>query len=390
MEQQGKAGSTIRIPFFDLKPQYASLEAGIRSALEEIFETQQYILGPHVDRLEQVIAQYCQARFAIGVASGSDALLLSLMALSIGPGDEVILPSFTFFATAGAVFRIGAKPVFVDIDPETYNIDTAHIENRISPRTRAIIPVHLFGQCADMDPILRLAKSRGLYVIEDAAQALGAEYRLEGNGGCRKAGQMGDLGCFSFFPTKNLGAFGDAGMVITDHPALAEKIRMLRVHGSQTKYFHKAIGINSRLDTIQAAILLVKFGHLKAWSSARQRLATRYGEQLADLPLAVPGFRLPLIRDENRHIFHQYVIRVPERDRLRSYLAKEGVGTEVYYPVPLHLQECFAFLNYGRGDLPVSEEASEKVLALPIYPELTEDQQGYVIDRLRNFYEKAL
>ena len=376
------------VPFFDLAVQFKSIEEEVKSALDEVFRTQQFILGSNVQALEETIARYCATRSAIGVASGSDALLLSLMALGIGSGDEVLLPPFTFFATAGSVSRLGAIPVFVDIDPETYNIDPSGIEERISSKTKAIIPVHLFGQCADMDPLLKVAKGRKLFVIEDAAQALGAEYRpIAGEEG-RRAGQMGDLGCFSFYPTKNLGAFGDAGMVVTDNPELSEKVRLLRAHGSQPKYFHKWIGINSRLDTVQAAILLVKFKYLEKWTGERQRKAERYRLLFQDLLSSVDGIRLPTVQYQNRHIFHQYVIRVRERDRLRKSLAEGGIGTDIYYPLPLHLQECYASLGYRRGDLSNSEKASEEVLALPIYPELTEDQQMAVVNRIKAFYRK--
>jgi len=378
----------MKVPFFDLNPQFSSIEEEIKSALDELFKTQQFILGPKVEALEQAIAHYCQTRFAIGVASGSDALLLSLLVFGIGKGDEVILPTFTFFATAGAVSRVGATPVFVDIDAETYNIDPFKIEEKITPRTKAIIPVHLFGQCADMDPLLNLARAKNLFVIEDAAQALGAEYRPHPNSIGRKAGEMGDLGCLSFYPTKNLGAFGDAGMVVTHNADWAEKIRLLRVHGSQPKYFHKWIGINSRLDAIQAAILLVKFRYLEKWTEERQRKAKRYGDLFQDLLSSVDGLQLPTIRYKNRHIFNQYVIRVQERDRLRQFLVENGIGTDIYYPLPLHLQECYSFLKYRRGDLPISEKASGEVLALPIYPELTEDQQIMVVDRIKAFYKR--
>jgi len=376
-----------KVPFFDLAIQFKSTEEEIKSALDEVFHTQQFILGSKVQALEETIAQYCRSRYAIGVASGSDALLLSLMALGIGAGDEVLLPPFTFFATAGSVSRLGATPVFVDIDPETYNIDPSRIEEKISSKTKAILPVHLFGQCADMNPLLKIAKERKLFVIEDAAQALGAEYKpIAGEDG-RRAGQMGDFGCFSFYPTKNLGAFGDAGMVLTDNPDLSEKVRLLRAHGSQPKYFHKRIGINSRLDTIQAAILLVKFKYLEKWTGERQKRAERYQLLFQELHPSVEGLRLPTVQYQNRHIFHQYVIRVPERDRLKKFLTQEGIGTDIYYPMPLHLQECYAFLKYRRGDLPNSEKASEEVLALPIYPELTEDQQIAVVDRIKAFYK---
>jgi dTDP-4-amino-4,6-dideoxygalactose transaminase len=377
-----------KVPFFDLAVQFKSVEHEIRSALDEVFQNQQFIMGPKVQALEEAMAQYCQTRYAVGVASGSDALLLSLMALGIGTGDEVVLPPFTFFATAGSVSRLGATPVFVDIDRETYNIDPSKIEEKITARTKAIIPVHLFGQCADMNPLLKIAKERKLFIVEDAAQALGAEYKPKVGSEGRRAGKIGDLGCFSFYPTKNLGAFGDAGMVVTDNPGLAEKVKLLRVHGSQPKYFHKAIGINSRLDTIQAAILLVKFKYLEKWTAERQRKAERYQELFENLPDSVNGFKLPTVQFQNRHIFHQYVIRVPERDGLRQFLTEEGIGTDIYYPVPLHLQECYSFLKYRRGDLPISEKASEEVLALPIFPELTEDQQRVIVSRIKAFYNK--
>jgi dTDP-4-amino-4,6-dideoxygalactose transaminase len=378
----------IKVPFFDLTPQFQLIKEEIESALEDVFKSQQFILGPHVETLEQAIANYCQTRYAIGVGSGSDALFLSLMALEIGPGDEVILPTFTFFATAGAVSRIGAVPIFADIDEETYNIDPSKAEEKITSQTKAIIPVHLFGQCADMDPLLQIAKKKKLCIIEDAAQALGAEYKPDPDSGGRRAGQMGDFGCFSFYPTKNLGAFGDAGMVVTNHSDLAEKVRLLRVHGSKPKYFHKWIGINSRLDAIQAAILLVKLKHLEKWTAERQKKAMRYQSLFQDLLPSIPGFRLPLTEYENRHIYNQYVIRVPERNRLRKFLTENGVGTDIYYPLPLHLQECYAFLKHRRGDFPISEKASEETLALPIYPELTEDQQAIVVNQIKTFYKK--
>jgi len=377
-----------KVPFFDLANQFKSIEDEIKSVMDEVFQTQQFILGSKVQVLEETIAQYCRTREAIGVASGSDALLLSLMALGIGMGDEVLLPPFTFFATAGSVSRLGATPVFVDIDPETFNIDPSKIVEKVTSRTKAIIPVHLFGQCADMNPLLEITKEKKLFIIEDAAQALGAEYKPKAGSEGRRAGQIGDLGCFSFYPTKNLGAFGDAGMVVTDNPDLAEKVRLFRTHGSQPKYFHKWIGINSRLDTLQAAILLVKFKYLEKWTGERQKKAERYQLLLQDLLPCVKGLRLPTVQYQNRHIFHQYVIRIPERDRLRQFLTEEGIGTDIYYPLPLHLQECYSFLKYRRGDLPHSEKASEEVLALPIYPELTEDQQMMVVDRIKAFYGK--
>ncbi len=378
----------MKVPFFTLIPQFATLEKQIESALKEVFKTQQFILGPQVKALEQAISEYCEVPHAIGVASGSDALLLSLMALNIGKGDEVLIPPFTFFATAGVVSRVSATPVFVDIDPQTLTIDPSKIGDKITPRTKAIIPVHLYGQCADMGPILELAEAKGLFVVEDAAQALGAEYRQDPKSKVRKAGQMGHLGCFSFFPTKNLGAFGDAGMVVTRDPELAERVRLLRVHGSRPKYHHKEIGVNSRLDTLQAAILLVKFRYLEKWTEERRKKAEHYQALLEDLASDVPGLGLPVTLNGNRHIYHQYVIRAPERDRLRAFLQEEGIGTEIYYPVPLHLQECYTFLGWRGGDFPVSERAAGDVLALPIFPELTENEQDYVADRIRAFYQK--
>jgi len=379
----------MKVPFFDLTVQYRSIENEIRLALDELLKTQQFILGPKVQAFEQAIAQYCQTEYAVGVASGSDALLVSLMALGIAPGDEVLIPTFTFFATAGTVSRLGAIPVFVDIDQDTFNMDASKIEDKITPRTRAIIPVHLYGQCSDMDPILEIAKRKNLFVIEDAAQALGAEYRPSPKMPGRRAGRIGDLGCFSFFPTKNLGAFGDAGMVVTGNRSLAEKIGVLRVHGSQPKYYYRMIGLNSRLDALQAAILLVKFNHLEEWTRERQTRAKRYESLFKDLLPSVPGFRLPSVEYGNRHIFHQYVLRVAERDGLRKFLAENGVGTDIYYPLPLHLQKCYSFLGHQRGDFPASEKASEEVLALPIFPELTEDQQVYVVERIKAFYRRG-
>lgn len=379
----------MKVPFFDLKLQFKAIEQEIKAALEEVFKSQQFILGSQVEKLEQTIARYCGTRYAIGVASGSDALFLSLMVLGTGPGDEVLLPPFTFFATAGAVSRTGATPVFVDIDPKTYNMDPSQMEQEVTSKTKAIIPVHLYGQCADMDPILEVAKVKKLFVIEDAAQALGAEYKPRKATPARRAGQMGFLNCFSFFPTKNLGAFGDAGMVTTDDPALADKLRIMRVHGSQPKYFHKWIGINSRLDAIQAAILLAKFEHLEQWTEERRRKAERYRALFQDLLPSVPDFQLPMVQYENRHIFHQYVVRAPRRDAFRQFLMQEGVGTEIYYPLPLHLQECYSFLGHHPGDFPVSERAAEETVALPIYPELTEIQQQYVVDRIKSFYRNG-
>ncbi len=379
---------TTKVPFFDLGVQFKSIEEEVKSALDKVFDTQQFIMGREVQLLEETIARYCGTRYAIGVASGSDALLLSLMALGIGSGDEVLLPPFTFFATAGSVSRLGATPVFVDIDPETYNMDPSKVAEKITPKTKAILPVHLFGQCTDMNPLLEIAREKKLFIVEDAAQALGADYRPVAREEGRRAGQMGAFGCFSFYPTKNLGAFGDAGMIVTDDPDLSEKVRLLRAHGSQPKYFHKWIGMNSRLDTIQAAILLVKFKYLEKWTEARQKRAQRYQVLFQDFLSSVDGIRLPSVQYQNRHIFHQYVIRVRERDRLRKFLTEEGIGTDIYYPLPLHLQECYASLKYRQGDLPHSEQAAREALALPVFPELTEDQQIAVVDRIKAFYRR--
>ncbi len=378
----------MKVPFFDLTPQFSLIEAEIKSALDDVFKTQQFIMGPQIETLEKTVSDYCRTRYGVGVASGSDALLLSLMAVGVEPGDEVLIPPFTFFATAGSVSRLGAIPVFVDIDQETLNVDPSKILEKVTPKTRAIIPVHLYGQCADMDPILQVARDKNLSVIEDAAQALGSEYKPRPDSIPHRAGQIGDLGCFSFYPTKNLGAFGDAGMIVTDDPDLAEKARLLRVHGSQPKYYHKRIGINSRLDTMQAAILLVKFKYLEKWTEERQKKAHRYEALFQDILSRVEGVKLPVIQYENRHIFHQYVIRVPQRDALRKFLTEQGVGTDIYYPLPLHLQECFSFLKHRPGDFPISEKAADETLALPIFPELTEQQQTYVVEKIGTFYKK--
>jgi dTDP-4-amino-4,6-dideoxygalactose transaminase len=316
----------------------------------------------------------------VGVSSGSDALLISLMAEGIGPGDEVITTPYTFFATAGSISRLGATPVFVDIRPDTYNLDASQIESRITDRTKAIIPVHLYGQCADMDPILELAARHGLIVIEDAAQAIGAEYKG------RRAGSMGDYGCFSFFPSKNLGGGGDGGMVVTGDEQRAEKLRVLRVHGSKPKYYHALIGGNFRFDAIQAAIINVKFRHLDDWTAARQVNADRYRRLFQQSGLVGNGLvQLPQVAPDRRHIYNQFVIRLPRRDQLRSFLKDRNVATEVYYPVPLHLQACFDYLGHHQGDFPESEAAARETLALPIYPELSDEQARYVVDCVARF-----
>ncbi|MFL6209398.1 MAG: DegT/DnrJ/EryC1/StrS family aminotransferase [Pyrinomonadaceae bacterium] len=370
----------MNVPLFDLKQQHEPLRAELRAAVERVFDTQQFVLGPEVSALEAELARYCQVKHAIGCGSGSDALLLALLALDVKAGDEVITTPHTFFATGGAVARTGARPVFVDIDPRTYNIDPARIEANINERTRAIIPVHLYGQCAEMDAIGEIAARHKLPVIEDAAQAIGAE----DNG--RRAGSMGQIGCFSFYPSKNLGAVGEAGLLTTNDDALAERLRALRVHGGATEYLHREVGFNSRLDALQAAVLRVKLPHLDAWAEARRAKAESYTLRLTNARLP---FQLtpPFLRTNARHAFHLYVVRVPAqvRDRLLAHLRAHGVGTKVYYPVPLHLQECFQYLGYKEDDLPEAERAARETLALPMFPELTLEQQQYVVDVLTRF-----
>ena len=384
----------MKVPLLDLKAQYLAIKPDIDRVVAEVMEAQHFILGPQVQECEKEIAKYSQCAHGIGVSSGTDALLICLMAEGIGPGDEVITTPYTFFATAGAVARVGAKPVFVDIDPTTYNLDPAQIAAQITPRTRAIIPVHLYGQMADMDAVLEIARKHGLVVIEDAAQAIGAEYKG------RRAGSIGDYGCFSFFPSKNLGAAGDGGMVVTNDAARAERLMRLRAHGSKPKYYHKVVGGNFRLDTLQAAIVAEKLKHLDGWTDARQRNAARYDRLFADSGLRIadsscysangagngaPQLYLPKTR-MNRHIFNQYIIRTPQRDALKTALQEKGVGTEIYYPVPMHLQECFASLGHSAGAFPASESAANETLALPIYPELSEEQARYVVQCVVEFF----
>jgi len=388
----------MQVPLLDLKLQYQPLKAEIQSVIEKICASQQFILGPATRELEASVAAYCQCRFGIGVSSGTDALLVALMALEIGHGDEVITSPFTFFATAGTIARTGARPTFCDIDPETFNLSpaavTAFIERRCDFRDgklvnrdtggtiKAIMPVHLYGQVAAIGPLVQLARRFGLKVIEDAAQAIGAE---DASGG--RAGSFGDVGCLSFFPTKNLGAFGDAGACVINDPQVAERIEILRVHGGKPKYYHAYIGGNFRIDEIQAAVLNIKLKHLDAWSGRRQRNATIYDEAFenADLGKAV---ETPRAMQGVRHIFNQYVIRVRDRDLLRQHLMAAGVGTEIYYPMPLHLQECFEYLKHRRGDFPYSERAAEETVALPIFPELTEAQLHYVVSCVADFYRR--
>lgn len=369
----------MNVPLLDLKAQYAGIKGEVDAAIAGVLESQHFILGPKVDQCEKAIAAYSGCSHAIGVSSGSDALLACLMAENIGPGDEVITTPYTFFATAGAIARVGATPIFVDIDPVTYNLDPSKILPKVTDKTRAIIPVHLYGQTADMDVVMRVADEHSLVVIEDAAQAIGGEYKG------RRAGSIGHYGCFSFFPSKNLGAAGDGGMVVTNDAQRAEKLRCLRAHGSKPKYHHKIVGGNFRLDAIQAAVVSAKLPHLDQWTAARQRNAKRYDQLFSEagLPITLPA----VVAD--RHIFNQYVIRVPARDELQAYLQKKGVGTEVYYPVPMHLQECFAYLGYAAGAFPESERAAKETLALPIYPELTESQAQFVVACIREFFAGA-
>jgi dTDP-4-amino-4,6-dideoxygalactose transaminase len=369
----------MNVPLLNLQAQYVSLRDEVRAAIDQVFETQHFVLGNQGRALEQAIAKYSQTKHAIGCASGSDALLLALMALDIGSGDEVVTTPFTFFATGAAISRLGAKPVFVDIDPLTYNIDVNAIPAAITSRTKAIMPVHLYGQCANMDALLEVGQQTGLPIIEDAAQAIGAEDRR------RRAGSFGLAGTLSFYPTKNLGGAGDGGMITTNDDAFAERVRRLRAHGGANEYEHAEVGVNSRLDELQAAVLVVKFPHLDTWSNERARRAAFYSALFAGSQF---GFSVipPFIREDGRHIFHQYVIRVPEhRDRLAEHLKAKGVGTKVYYPIPLHLQQCFEYLGYKRGDFPESERAALETLALPVYPELTQEQQRYVVESIRSF-----
>jgi dTDP-4-amino-4,6-dideoxygalactose transaminase len=388
----------LSVPLLDLKLQYEALKPELERALLQVAASQMFILGPAVKSLEARLAEYTQCKSAIGVSSGTDALLLALMALGIGHGDEVLTSPYSFFATAGTIARTGARPVFLDIDPVSYNLSPARvaeflgkrcrrngaevIDQATGGRVRAIMPVHLYGQAAEMDELMALAREYGLRVIEDAAQALGTEYKG------RRVGSFGDVGCFSFFPSKNLGAFGDAGLCTANDPDLAERLRIMRVHGGKPKYYHKVIGGNFRIDEIQAAVLEVKLGHLEAWHAGRQRNAGFYDRAFAragigdrvTTPVALPG---------HRHIYNQYVLRVPQRDALRTYLADCGIGTEIYYPVSLHMQECFAYLGYRPEDCPESARAAGETLAVPIYPELTDTQLQHVVDSVARFV-KAL
>jgi dTDP-4-amino-4,6-dideoxygalactose transaminase len=433
----------INVPLLDLTLQYSSIKQEVRSAIEEVLESQHFILGPKVEALEEAVAEYCGCERAVGVSSGTDALIIALMAAGIGPGHGVITAPFTFFATAGSIVRVGAQPLFVDIDPLSCNIDPQAVRTFVDEHCHfdlgarklvhrqsgvvihAIMPIHLYGQCADMDPIVALARQYGLIVIEDAAQAIGAGYPSAEHSAGKRAGSLGELGCFSFFPTKNLGGFGDGGMVTTNDQKLAEKLKILRVHGSKPKYYHRVVGGNFRLDALQAAVVLVKLRYLDGWTAKRRENAAYYNSLFQQTGLVDKGLIAPpaavwesksseprLVprsshlgppqarlgtrdsglgtRDAGRgtffHIYNQYVIRARRRDELREYLAKQAVGTEVYYPLSLHQQECFAVLGYSKGDFPHSEEASTETLALPIYPELEREQLEYVVGKIDSFY----
>jgi dTDP-4-amino-4,6-dideoxygalactose transaminase len=370
----------VPVPLLDLRAQYDPLRRELLDAVTRVCDSQRFIHGPEVEGLERELEAYLGVQHAVGMSSGTDALLAALMAVNVGPGDEVVTPTYSFFATAGCVARLGARPVLVDIEPDTFNIDTAAAVAAISPRTRAIVPVHLFGQSADLMPLTNAAAQHGVPIIEDAAQAIGARYHDHA------VGTLGAIGCFSFFPSKNLGAFGDAGFVTTNDDRLGRQLRLLRNHGMEPKYYHHLIGGNFRLDAIQAAVLRVKLPHLDAWTAGRQRNAQRYRALFDDAKLT-GTVRLPIEAPSRTHIYNQFVVRVPERDRLKAHLDAAGIGTEVYYPVPFHLQECFAPLGYKSGAFPHAERAALESIALPIYPELTEGQQATVVGEIQRFYK---
>jgi len=381
----------MKVPLLDLRLQYEHYKDTLLPLLHDFFAQQQFILGPEVAACEQKIAQYCGVPFAVGVTSGTDALLLSLMALGVQPGDRVITTPYTFFATAGSIARLGAVPMFVDIEPDTYTMDTEKLVQLLdssSPqdrqRIKAVIPVHLYGQCADMQPILACGRNYSIAVIEDAAQALGAGYEIDGKP--YKACALGDFGCLSFFPSKNLGCFGDGGMITVQNEHMYQKIRSLRVHGQAEGYYHDYIGINGRLDALQALVLSVKLPYLDKWTKQRRHNATLYAQLFKQTELC-DRVVLPVERRNTFHVYNQYVIRVPERDTLKQYLNEQGIGTAIYYPLPLHLQKCFRYLGYAPGDFPESERAARETLALPIFPELKPSQIEYVVDRIRMFYK---
>lgn len=372
----------MKVPLLDLSEQNSELRPEIEAAIGRVLDTNAFILGPEVKELEAELAEYCGAKYAVGCSSGSDALVLALMAVGVKAGDEVITTPYSFFASVSAITRLGATPVFVDIDPETYNIDAARVEEKITPKTKAIEPVHLYGQCTDMDALLAISEKHGIPIIEDAAQAIGAEDKE------RRAGSMGAAGCFSFYPSKNLGGMGDGGFCTANDEEVSRRLFALRVHGAEERYYHKWIGLNSRLDGFQGAVLRVKLPHLDAWTEARQANAAYYREALAEAEDA-GHLTLPKERSNVRHIYNQFVIRVPgRRDELRSFLTEKGVGTDIYYPVPLHLQECFAYLGGKKGDLPNAELAAEETLAIPIFPELKPEQIEYVAAAINEFFTR--
>jgi dTDP-4-amino-4,6-dideoxygalactose transaminase len=372
----------MKIPLLDLVSQHRAIRDEVMAAVTRVFEHQRFIMGAEVEEFENAFADYHQVKHAIGCASGSDAVYLSLIAVGIQPGDEVITTPFTFFATTSAITRLGARPVYLDISRDDFNLNVELLEAAVTPRTKAILPVHLYGQCVRMDAMTEVARKFGIPVIEDAAQAIGAEY------GGRRAGSMGDAGCFSFFPTKNLGGAGDGGLITTNDDELAARLRLLRVHGMDPKYYHMVVGINSRLDALQAAVLGVKLRYVDRWNEARRRNAARYDRLFAEA--RIEEVSPPIECAERRHIYHQYTIRCARRDELKNYLQRQAIGTEIYYPVPLHLQECFKFLGYGAGDLPETEKAAQECLSLPIYPELTAEEQTYVVEQISRFYEKGM
>lgn len=368
----------MQVPFLDLKAQYATIKSDVLAAVSEVMESQRCIGGPKVTELEEKIAAISDCKFAVGASSGTDAILNSLMSLDIGAGDEVVTTPFTFFATVGCVARTGAKPTFVDIDPKTYNIDPNLVEQAITKKTKAIVPVHLFGQMADMDPIMQIADKYNLAVIEDAAQSITSTYKE------RKAGSIGTIGCFSFFPSKNLGGAGDGGMVVTNNEQLYNRLKIMRNHGSNPKYYHKFVGGNFRLDPIQAAVLLVKLSHLDSWSEARRRNAAFYNEKFADTVVETP-----YINPDCVSIYNQYVVRIPKRDEAVALLRKENIGCQIYYPCPMHLQECFKDLGYKQGDFPETEKVSKEVLAIPVYPELTDEMKDCVAETIISFVGRS-
>lgn len=374
----------MKIPILDLSVQHRQIAEEVEAAVANVLGSQQFILGPEVRELERELAPYCHCTEAVGCASGSDALLLALMACGVGPGDEVITTPFSFFATVASIVRLGAKAIFVDIEPASFNLDTSRVGNAVTERTKAILPVHLFGQCAQMDPINAVAGDRGLSVIEDAAQAIGAEY----NG--KRAGSLGAVACFSFYPSKNLGGAGDGGLLTTNDPELAETLRSLRGHGAKKKYYHDFVGINSRLDSLQAAILRVKLRYLDRWTQARRANAQRYHELFGNAGLSASGaIQLPSDNESSLHVYNQFVIRARDRDRLRDWLSERGVGSEIYYPLPLHLQACFKDLGHKSGDFPESERAAKEALAIPVYPELDQKAQIYIVETIASFYRQT-